>query len=108
MVIANECELCLHDRPLGKCPDCPTLTVRSYNESLLGERDDFNRKVWVKCQEVIDGCKYDYAAMRDARDDIYVMKISSCNAIADAVAAGKVDSEYKCFFVGYNDQLFNI
>ncbi|CAH2988523.1 unnamed protein product [Chilo suppressalis] len=91
MTIASMCEPCLRDKPLGKCADCSYLTIQAYNRSLLEQRDDYNRKVWVKCTEKIDECNYNYAAMRDANDDIYVMKISNCNAISEAVAGGGVN-----------------
>ncbi|KAL4715200.1 hypothetical protein ACJJTC_012247 [Scirpophaga incertulas] len=90
MSIANQCESCLYDRPLGKCPDC-NLTVRNYNESLLSDRDDLNRHVWVKCKEVINDCTVEYAAMKDEYNHMSIMKINSCNSIAEAIGGANVN-----------------
>ncbi|KAJ8729625.1 hypothetical protein PYW08_001206 [Mythimna loreyi] len=61
------------------------MTIQRYNKSLISERDDRNRTVWVKCNETIDDCGLlEFYAKRDKNDMIYVMMLNHCNEITPA------------------------
>ncbi|KAM3962754.1 uncharacterized protein ACR2FA_003136 [Aphomia sociella] len=86
-LITYECDACL-DKPAGRCPDCPSLVLKNYNESLMTETDEFHRNVWVKCEETVDDCLIHYAASKNALNDILVMRINSCDPVAAGVSQG--------------------
>ncbi|XP_028159187.1 integrin beta pat-3-like [Ostrinia furnacalis] len=89
MIINYNYELCLHDKPEGKCQD--HLNIDPYNKTRASETDEMNRKVWVQCQDLLDGCNIKYLAMRDANDELHVMKINSCNGVQDSFVTGNVN-----------------
>ncbi|KAJ8726161.1 hypothetical protein PYW07_000859 [Mythimna separata] len=84
--VAAEFEDCLVNNTIGKCSmDNRQMTIQRYNETLTAERDNKNRKVWVKCNETIDSCGLlEFYAKRDENDMIFVMMLNHCNEISAA------------------------
>lgn len=79
-MIVNACDDCFLDPRPGRCQTCNSgLFRQSYNESLISQKDDLNRNLWVKCNETINDCNYVYAAMRDENDKTFFMVIQSCD-----------------------------
>ncbi|XP_059059466.1 integrin beta-1-like [Achroia grisella] len=83
---AYECDSCF-DKPAGRCPDCHSIVMKTYNESLMAETDEYGRNVWVKCNDIVDDCNYHYVASKD-KNDIILMVIDSCKPIAAGVTQG--------------------
>ncbi|KAG6444038.1 integrin beta-6 [Manduca sexta] len=91
-MITNYCDTCLLNNTLGECWDCVNnnnmMTKLAYNETLTQRVDEFNRKVWVKCNETIDDCYIEYWAMKE-ENEISIMIQKSCNdASYEYVSAG--------------------
>lgn len=89
-MVVNYCDSCLMNNTLGPCTDCSNaIFVEKYNESLLNQRDEHDKKIWVKCNETVDNCLVSYFAMKNETGDIVVMIAESCNtAIAGAQDGG--------------------
>ncbi|CAH2104937.1 unnamed protein product [Euphydryas editha] len=76
----NDCDDCFLDPRPGRCQTCHFgLFRQSYNQSLISQKDDLNRNVWIKCNGTINDCNYEYAAMRDENDETFFMVIKSCD-----------------------------
>lgn len=91
-MITNFCDTCLLNSTLGECLDCNNnnnLMIKlAYNESATHRVDEFNRRIWVKCNETVDDCYIEYWAMRE-ENEISIMIQESCNDVKhDRVIAG--------------------
>ncbi|XP_045511329.1 integrin beta-6-like [Colias croceus] len=87
--ITNDCDDCFKNPMPGRCDLCHfPLIHKPYNQSLIQEKDDFNRNVWVTCNDTLDGCFFEYVAMKDANDDTYYMVTKSCNPVEEKQVVG--------------------
>ncbi|CAH0603371.1 unnamed protein product [Chrysodeixis includens] len=88
-MISNQCEDCLLNSTAGECDSCVhTMIMQNYNETLKDSKDEFNRNIWVACNETVNDCHIDYYARRAADKSIYFMIERSCNDINSAPIVG--------------------
>ncbi|CAH0726456.1 unnamed protein product, partial [Brenthis ino] len=88
--MTNYCDDCFL-QPYGKCRDCHfSLYKQHYNETVLDQKDDLGRKVWVKCSVNIEEIYIEYIVMRDDRDETFFMILESGNG----ELVGAVSGEY--------------
>ncbi|CAH2233545.1 jg13179 [Pararge aegeria aegeria] len=87
----NYCDQCLASPLPGQCQDCHFPLYRlPYNQTLMTYKDDFNRKLWIKCNSTINDCNIEYAAMRDNNGETFYMIMSSCDPVAGEQVVGGV------------------
>ncbi|CAK1549667.1 unnamed protein product [Leptosia nina] len=87
----NDCDECFHNPTPGRCDLCHFPLIRqTYNESLVAQKDDFNRKVWVTCNDTLDGCYFEYVAMK-SNDQTYYMVTRSCDPTEEKQVTGGVN-----------------
>ncbi|VVC97299.1 unnamed protein product [Leptidea sinapis] len=91
-LVTNDCDECFQNPIPGRCDLCDfPLFRQTYNQTLMKEKDDFNRDVWVRCNDTMNGCNMVYAAMKDASGDTFYMMIDSCEPVHEEQVTGSVN-----------------
>lgn len=102
-MIVNTCDECLANSTIGPCDSCfgDQITLKTqYNASLVNERDELNRTVWVNCNDTINDCLYVYLAKKDIEGNIIVMVKESCN---DSIHEGRTATpQGKAYLFSFN------
>ncbi|XP_022116480.1 integrin beta-6 [Pieris rapae] len=87
----NDCDDCFHNPMPGRCDFCHfPLIKQNLNQSLLEQKDEFNRNVWITCNDTLDGCHFEYVAMK-ANEETYYMVTKSCDPVEEKQVTGGVN-----------------
>lgn len=94
----NDCDDCFNNPNPGRCDMCHfPLIKQSFNESLLQQRDELHRNVWIQCNDTLDGCNFEYVAMR-VNEETHYMVTKSCDPVEEKQITGGVNGEFMEIF----------
>lgn len=90
MKINNCDDGCIKD---GRCENCLGLQVQrsAYNKTVLDDKDERNRSIWIDCSTNIDNCSIEYAAMRSDNGSYHYMILKNCDPTQEEQIAGAVN-----------------